>query len=56
VADVDDLESVLPEVGGSLLVEVVSEEGGMDQCDSFRIQRSEAGRGGRRRHENGNAV
>lgn len=53
---VNDLESMLLKVCDSFLVEVIGEEGGMDQGDSFRLQRPEAGRGRRCRHENGNAV
>jgi len=56
MANVNDLESVLLEVFDSFLVEVVSEEWGVDQCDSFRLQCPEAGDCRRRRHEDGNAV
>jgi hypothetical protein len=33
MADVNDLKSTLPKVCSSFLVELVSEEGTMDQCD-----------------------
>jgi len=56
MADVHDLESTLLKVCDSFLVEVVSEEGSMDQCDSFGFQRPEAGRCRGRRHEDRNAI
>ncbi len=56
MANVNDLESTLLKVCNSFLVEVVSEEGSMDQRDSFCFQRPEAGSCRRRRHEDRNAI
>src|SRR5580692_3987640 len=56
MADMNHLESTLLKVCDSFLVEVVSEEGSMDQCDSFGFQRPETGRCRRRRHEDRNAI
>jgi hypothetical protein len=56
MADVNDLESMLLKVRNSLLVVVVSEEGSMDQRDSFCFQRPEAGDGRRCRHKDGDAI
>ena len=41
MADVNDVESALLKVGGSFLIEVVGEEGSMDQRDAVRIQCTE---------------
>jgi hypothetical protein len=41
MADMNDLESTLLKVCNSFLVEVVSEEGRMDQCDSICSHDSE---------------
>ena len=43
MANVNHLESALLKVCNPFLVEVVSEEGSMDQRDSFCFQRPEAG-------------
>jgi hypothetical protein len=44
MADVNNLESTVLKVCDSFLIEVVSEEGSVDQCDSFGFQRPEASR------------
>jgi len=56
MADVNDLESALLKVRYSLLVELVSKEWGMDQCDSFGLQRPESSRCSGCRHQDWNAV
>jgi AAA domain len=56
MADVNDLESTLLEVCNSFLVEVVSEEGSMDQRDSPCFQRPEAGSCRGCRHEDRNTI
>ena len=55
MANVNDLESALLKVRDSLLVEVISEEGSVDERDSFCSQRPEGGSCRRCRHEDWNA-
>src|SRR5258708_25160490 len=56
MARVHDLESTFLKVCNSFLVEVVSEEGRMDERDSFCFQCPKAGSCGRCRHEDRNAI
>jgi hypothetical protein len=50
MANVNDLESTLLKVRGPLLIEVITEEGSMDQRDSLYFQSAEASSCRRSRH------